>query len=72
MATKWSCMNHHSDDSQKELSHTRHAVLNYLPEDFLQIPLQWLKHRQKLKPGLGEIIHPTHHSHSWVSFESAC
>lgn len=27
MATKWSCISHHSDESQKELLHARHAVL---------------------------------------------
>lgn len=54
MATKWSCISHHSDESQKELSHAGHTVLIYLLGDFLQIPLKRLIHCQKLKPGLGK------------------
>lgn len=53
MTAKWNCTSHHSDESQKELSQSRHAVLIYLVEDFSRIPLKWLMHCQKLKPELG-------------------
>lgn len=53
-ATKWSCLSHFSDESQKELPHTRHAILNYLLEDFLQLLFKWLMHCQKRKPGLSK------------------
>lgn len=49
MAAKWNCISHHSDAA----SQSRHAVLIYLVEDFLQIPLKWLMHCQKPKPEIG-------------------